>query len=776
MVKIVLKTADWDDALQTHNALVEETSFVDCDIQHEFGRPAKVTVYLADKDGTIAQKYDVDAAGDSVYVGPGRAYLYDDDDAGDASILDGRIVRALPDHERHMVTLECEDWLSQLDDRRIDYDMRQPLNADNLRQSEAHSDADYLYVGPSLKEIIDGAKALDGAAYTDETAEALSAAANDMTLLPAIPAVNDAYYFGWYVPQSGFTLNIGTQGDGTWTITWEYWNGAWTALSGVSDGTGGFTLGDEHVVSWTLPADWTTVAVDGTTLYWVRARVSAYTAVITQPLGTQVTSATYYMFDDDMSWVADTYNNMYVCLTGGMAGSITVGSGPYSGTNTGADTYSNDPHLTWVDDTNEDGITDNDGNYTLDYAFRMYVGNNTPSDLYVHDSISAARIILCYLVTGDGTCKLQIDDKTDGWIDLEDLTVGFGTAKRLTVTVPTEYLSSIIDANGIATVRFAVTWGSGNVAVAIKYIRLEVDVDTTGYSSAIAISDTTSNRLKIDTDLTAAATCIWEGIPYAIAKPIYKHIDTGESGTLITDGDTIYAMTAAANIEHTSGISTRHYIERTRLEILQDLALQDKSVFWTPLGTVDLTLKSTFNNAAPTALTDASFLNLQGDWDYKSMFNEYTVYGAKIGTYQIEQTDSDATSLATYGIYRTKILKSTGVLSDYDCAQMADKLVARDKDVHLFLEAEIGGLSALRLGDEVSITSTYLGLTAQVYTITHWQFNLKNYRTRIRLHPRASTTGYTTNVSFTQVRDTIESQRTTQQDRYVTDLHTQEWA
>ncbi|MDD4985206.1 MAG: hypothetical protein PHQ43_05370, partial [Dehalococcoidales bacterium] len=134
-----------------------------------------------------------------------------------------------------------------------------------------------------------GAVADDGGVQTDETAESNSVAANDMTLLPAVPAVNDAYYFGGADPFDLLTINIGTQGSGTWDITWEYWNGsAWTSLSGISDGTLAFeaAVGNRDV-SWTMPTNWNTVAVNGTAAYWVRARVSSYTAVVTQPLGTQ---------------------------------------------------------------------------------------------------------------------------------------------------------------------------------------------------------------------------------------------------------------------------------------------------------------------------------------------------------------------------------------------------------------------------------------------------------------------------------------------------------
>lgn len=134
-----------------------------------------------------------------------------------------------------------------------------------------------------------GAVADDGGATTDETTEANNATANDMTLLPAAPAVNDAYYFAAAGPFDKLTLNIGTPGVGTWTITWEYYNGSsWVALSGVTDDTSGFTAAaGNHDVTFTRPSDWGSLAVAGITGYWIRARVSNYTSITTQPLGTQ---------------------------------------------------------------------------------------------------------------------------------------------------------------------------------------------------------------------------------------------------------------------------------------------------------------------------------------------------------------------------------------------------------------------------------------------------------------------------------------------------------
>jgi len=149
----------------------------------------------------------------------------------------------------------------------------------------------------------------DGGAYTWETTAAGNATANDMNLLPAVPAEDDAYY--WSSPDgtkkpTALWLLIGTQGVGTWTITWEYskGNGVWGALQNVTDGTTGFTATTGwKKVSFDLPGDIALDTVDGQSGYWIRARVSAYTAVTTPPLG----SRSYVVVASaDAAWTDDT--------------------------------------------------------------------------------------------------------------------------------------------------------------------------------------------------------------------------------------------------------------------------------------------------------------------------------------------------------------------------------------------------------------------------------------------------------------------------------------
>lgn len=137
---------------------------------------------------------------------------------------------------------------------------------------------------------LDAAIADDGGAFTDETTPAKNATADDMTLLPAVPAVDDAYYFGRDHEFDSIRLDISTAGAGTWTITWEYWDGtSWDPLTMTEDETTGFTIGGTGLfVRWSIPGDWATTTVNSQgPFYYVRARVSAYTSITTQPLGQQ---------------------------------------------------------------------------------------------------------------------------------------------------------------------------------------------------------------------------------------------------------------------------------------------------------------------------------------------------------------------------------------------------------------------------------------------------------------------------------------------------------
>jgi len=126
--------------------------------------------------------------------------------------------------------------------------------------------------------------------FTDESEDFLDSGTADWPPFPGSEAVNDAAMFGWPDTFTSMTVSnaSGTAGVGG-VVAWEYWSGAaWTALSGLSDGTSNFTAGPStgQVVSWTLPTNWALSRQGGSVpLYYVRARIT--TTYTTNPVYSQ---------------------------------------------------------------------------------------------------------------------------------------------------------------------------------------------------------------------------------------------------------------------------------------------------------------------------------------------------------------------------------------------------------------------------------------------------------------------------------------------------------
>jgi hypothetical protein len=60
------------------------------------------------------------------------------------------------------------------------------------------------------------------------------------------------------------------------------------AIPDVYDKTNGFRAGTGNKnVSFSPPSDWAAYSVSGINAYWIRARVSSFTSITTQPKGTQ---------------------------------------------------------------------------------------------------------------------------------------------------------------------------------------------------------------------------------------------------------------------------------------------------------------------------------------------------------------------------------------------------------------------------------------------------------------------------------------------------------
>lgn len=106
------------------------------------------------------------------------------------------------------------------------------------------------------------------------------------SLLPAVPAANDRVYFGIQStlddagPFCSLVFDLSQAQANIADIVWEYWNGAWVALT-VQDNTdadgamtgAAFDTTGRKSVHWVQPSDWATTTINGVTALWVRAEV-----------------------------------------------------------------------------------------------------------------------------------------------------------------------------------------------------------------------------------------------------------------------------------------------------------------------------------------------------------------------------------------------------------------------------------------------------------------------------------------------------------------------
>ena len=166
-------------------------------------------------------------------------------------------------------------------------------------------------------------------------------------------------------------------------------------------------------------------------------------------------------------------------------------------------------------------------------------------------------------------------------------------------------------------------------------------------------------------------------------------------------------------------------------------------------------------------------LNWQSVFDWTAVKNNYRVYGARIGDEELFTETDDAASQAKYKSTRSETVRNTGLVSEYETSAAGTALVTRDKDVQQVLAASLQGLdSTYRLGTEVSVTSTWLNLSAVAYVVTRWSYDSESNTSNITLHPRASVSGggiQPTNSLRLQGDRLLERSKTTPRDIYVPD-------
>jgi hypothetical protein len=387
--------------------------------------------------------------------------------------------------------------------------------------------------------------------------------------------------------------------------------------------------------------------------------------------------------------------------------------------------------------------------------------------------LRAARIKICYRITGDSATKAKVQT-LNATHDIGQLQVGTANPVNETFALSDFQAGDLLNADGSCDVRIYVTNPTpALVDLWVDYLWVEVDVVTHGYTSPIAISDTLAlvganeTCLKVDTDLTTAATEIWEGIPYSVCEYIHHHINT-----IVTAGDNQTTLTTS--IEETTGVTNAHWEKKSRLQMLRELAKEDATVFWLILGGTEVQWKQT-TDAVHTDLTDADVLKWSPEgYDFDKMRNDYTIYGITLNDAKVAGTHNDAASIAKYLATKSDV-QSTRALSTADATAMATALCHKNCELSYMLKAELAGLSSIRLGDYIEVTSTWLNLTNATYTVTKWEYNSSSYRTSITLEPR-TTLGYSEAGGIEGYRRASEKGRQEQSDRYYGNLSTQTWS
>jgi len=144
----------------------------------------------------------------------------------------------------------------------------------------------------NIPELLLAAFQDDGGVFTDYTQEANNQAPGDVPLLPAVPAVDDAFYFGCTSQINAINLLIASPADGDFSVSWEIWDGfAWVSPPDLLDNTIGLTApGGSRVSIETLQVPTT---VNGVLAFWVRVRVSAFVSITAAPVASYVVPLCY---------------------------------------------------------------------------------------------------------------------------------------------------------------------------------------------------------------------------------------------------------------------------------------------------------------------------------------------------------------------------------------------------------------------------------------------------------------------------------------------------
>jgi len=483
----------------------------------------------------------------------------------------------------------------------------------------------------------------------------------------------------------------------------------------------------------------------------------------------------YDIIDAQSPWSADYWNGKFVVIPDDGTGNILTTTGPYgelvdpeNNPTIDIDTPTEGENNVWEYDWDTHYMHDNDEGWNVYYYY--YLPHITGSLLETINAVKLKYNLIYSSVSGgtqqqSDSCTISVWNWTTFVWDV--ITILYPSSNwqdgeysfNLTNLVD-DYVNST---TGYLWIQFdCPNPNNREMTLAVNIAVIESSIKLYEMTDALTITDTIRgiddggavyNTLRVNTNCAEDGLGLYEGCPYSIVDYLYTHINV-----LITAADDAGAgepaVTLDTSVETTSTISCRRFEEKTTHYIVNELAKEDNAVFYVVLGDTSPTViyKKTFNGAG-TAFDDDDVLKWDAtDYDASSIWNEVHIYLGEIARRDFgfnEQMMIDSSEFAPdpgadskdiYGV-RSTVISGGGITSRITGNEYAENFVDRYKDMKLFLNATIAGLSSYRLGDELKITSTELNLTNEVYVITAWEYNSEDYRTRITLHPQ-SVVGY----------------------------------
>ena len=286
--------------------------------------------------------------------------------------------------------------------------------------------------------------------------------------------------------------------------------------------------------------------------------------------------------DDLGDWTADDYNTLKICFPYTHLGEQTDTCFAYDETVTatngapGTDLPAAGEANTWVDDGSVHQVSHNRGADSaaiiIEYDFHTLCVDSTLVGSV--DQMTIKFVGKCTSLATAGSFSCAVWDYNLGayyWIGWDRDTVDTDMV-ALTVTVPVDRISDLVDSDGDMKIRLGMDGGTGTSTLHVDYLAIELEYTvTTALSANYTIDDTVVsagvyNHLDIDGELMVTAGVVdwWR---FFITDKLSVYVTD-----LVNTYDELYALDATTSVTAGTKYVGRHYHRQSPLKILQDLS------------------------------------------------------------------------------------------------------------------------------------------------------------------------------------------------------------